>query len=423
MATMESLNQALAKTTPQSPEQAQKEVENLLAIIQPQFIETLPKQMNSTRFMTIFKNNVLKNPKIAQCSPTSIVMAVLTSAQVGLEPDGKLAALIPYHNKFTGRLELQFQEMYQGVVELIYRDGYADSINAYEVRTKDIFEIDYGNTERPVVHKPCLLEDRGDIMGYYSIVRLKAKPGETPAVMAYYMSHKDILEHAKKHSKGFNKKEGKFSGVWATDEPPMCKKTVLLQLAKFIPKSPNLTKALEQDETSREYIKGFKNVLDVPVNTDWDSSKEIQTIENEPVIASEEASPTPPTAEVIQAENIEGTATKANENNVSDGGIDPNIDDMLRPNEVKHLDAVIARIVSFKTMKVGTKQSPKVQYMITDGSNEIMVELWGNPKAKDETAIKGAEKVRIYDLNYKTFLKRSGEESGSWTAKEIEIVK
>jgi recombination protein RecT len=411
MATPDQIGKALAVVKQQTPEQAKEEVSKLLDVIMPNFAKTLPKQMDSNRFMQIFHNNVLKNPKIAQCSPTSIIMAVLTAAQVGLEPDGKLACLIPYENKFTGKLELQFQEMYQGIVDLICRDGFADFINAYEVRDKDVFELDYGNTTHPVTHKPCLLPDKGEVMGYYAIVKLKARPGEIAAVMAYYMSRTDIIEHAKQHSKGYNKKTKMFSGVWLENEPPMCKKTVLLQLAKFIPKSPNLTKALDQDETSRSYVKGFENVIDIPTNTDWqDAEHEIQpekVVETPKAEAKAEVTP--------EATKAPETGTKAHENGTV-APFESNLTDLLNDKVTSwpEIRAYVDTIADNPTKGSDKKaSSPRTTYGMDDGNlNKFTVNKWGGNHYEDEakTEVKPMDKVILKGVVKNTY---------GYTAKEI----
>ncbi len=65
---------------------------------------------------------------------------------------------------------------------------------------------------------------------YYAVYKLK-NGGQGMAVMTY----EDVLEHAKKFSKTYNKKTGKFSGPWADNFDAMAKKTVLLKLMKYMP--------------------------------------------------------------------------------------------------------------------------------------------------------------------------------------------
>ncbi len=65
---------------------------------------------------------------------------------------------------------------------------------------------------------------------YYAVYKLK-NGGQGMAVMTY----EDVLEHAKKFSKTYSKKTGKFSGPWADNFDAMAKKTVLLKLMKYMP--------------------------------------------------------------------------------------------------------------------------------------------------------------------------------------------
>ena len=49
----------------------------------------------------------------------------------------------------------------------------------------------------------------------------------------------------------------------------MALKTVLVQLAKLLPLSVELQRAISADETSRDFRAGIENALDLPVTTDW----------------------------------------------------------------------------------------------------------------------------------------------------------
>ena len=80
----------------------------------------------------------------------------MVSAQLGLEP-GTLGYcyLVPYQNKKTGQLEIQFQLGYKGILELVRRSGQVENIEARVVYEKDKFDFEYGLTPK-LVHKPAL---------------------------------------------------------------------------------------------------------------------------------------------------------------------------------------------------------------------------------------------------------------------------
>ena len=55
---------------------------------------------------------------------------------------------------------------------------------------------------------------------------------------------------------------------WVTDENAMCKKTVLLQLMKTLPKSVEIRKALDMDNTTK--IRVLADMSEVKDITNWD---------------------------------------------------------------------------------------------------------------------------------------------------------
>lgn len=114
-------------------------VVDLVQSMQKQFEIALPKHINSERFVRIAITSIRQNPKLAKCSQESLLGALMTSAQLGLEP-GILgqAYLIPYGNN------VQFQIGYKGMIELLRRSGQLSDIYACEIRKNDDFQITLG---------------------------------------------------------------------------------------------------------------------------------------------------------------------------------------------------------------------------------------------------------------------------------------
>ena len=83
------------------------------------------RQERAERFTRICLTAMRQTPKLAQCEPASILGAMMTCAQLNLEPNTPqgLAYLIPY-----GR-ECQFQVGYKGLMQLMYRSGAIASFN------------------------------------------------------------------------------------------------------------------------------------------------------------------------------------------------------------------------------------------------------------------------------------------------------
>ena len=209
----------------------------LLTAMKSQIEMALPKHISADRIMRIALTAYNSNPKLAQCEAMSILGALMTSAQLGLEPNTPLgqAYIIPYSGK------AQFQIGYKGILELCYRTKEFKRISAHEVYKNDSFEFEYG-LNQVLRHKPADMPE-GEAVRYYAIYELK--DGGTGMVVA---SREKIIAHAKKYSKSFG------SGPWQSDFDEMAKKTLILEVLKYAPKSIELSKVMVDDCSVRSEI-------------------------------------------------------------------------------------------------------------------------------------------------------------------------
>ncbi|WP_064616396.1 recombination protein RecT [Streptobacillus moniliformis] len=216
-----------------------KTIYDVIQSMKGQFEVALPKHVNSDRFVRIALTSIRQNPKLAKCEQASLLGALMTSAQLGLEP-GILgqAYLIPYGN------QVQFQIGYKGLIELLRRSGQLSDIYAYPVYENDKFEITFG-IERNVVHIPNF-KDRGKEIGYYAVAKLK-----DGAVSFEYMTKEEIEKHRDKFSKAANSS----SSPWKTDFNEMAKKTVIKKLLKYLPVSIEFLESASKDEKTYEIKK------------------------------------------------------------------------------------------------------------------------------------------------------------------------
>lgn len=206
-------------------------VVDLVQSMQKQFEIALPKHINSERFVRIAITSIRQNPKLAKCSQESLLGALMTSAQLGLEP-GILgqAYLIPYKDN------VQFQIGYKGMIELLRRSGQLSDIYACEIRKNDDFQITLG-LHRDIKHNINFNEDRGEVVGYYAVAVLK-----DGANSFEFMTKKQVEEHRKKFSKAGN------NSPWETDFDEMAKKTVIKKLLKYLPVSVEWLENVSKDE-------------------------------------------------------------------------------------------------------------------------------------------------------------------------------
>jgi recombination protein RecT len=205
--------------------------------------KALPSVITPERFTRMTLSAISVNPKLAQCTPASFLGAMMSAAQLGLEPNTPLgqAYLIPFKNK--GVDEVQFQLGYKGLIDLAYRSGEVELVQAHVVYENDTFECEYG-LEPKLVHKPAD-SDRGEAIKVYAM--FKTKSGGYGFEV---MSMDDVRRHAEKYSQAY--KSG-FS-PWKSNFEEMAKKTVLKKVLKYAPLKSDFVKAVVQDESIKSEI-------------------------------------------------------------------------------------------------------------------------------------------------------------------------
>ncbi len=203
--------------------------------------KALPSVMTPERFSRIVLSALSGNPKLGETTPQSFLGAMMTAAQLGVEPNTPLgqAYLIPYWNK--GVLECQFQLGYKGLIDLAYRSGEVSVIQAQAVYENDAFEYALG-LEPKLTHVPAR-QDRGDPIYFYGVFRLK-----DGGYGFEVMSVEDVRAHAKRYSKSYS------NGPWQTNFEEMAKKTVLKRALKYAPLKSDFVRAVAQDETIKREI-------------------------------------------------------------------------------------------------------------------------------------------------------------------------
>lgn len=226
-----------AATTATKPKTMQQYVKSMEAEI----AKALPSVITPERFSRIVLTALSSNPKLQECTPQSFLGAMMTAAQLGVEPNTALgqAYLIPFKNK--GVMECQFQLGYKGLIDLAYRSGEVSNIQAQEVYENDVFEFEYG-LEPKLRHVPAK-KDRGDVICYYALFKMK-DGGYNFGVM----SVDDARKHGQKYSKSYS------FGPWQNNFDEMAKKTVLKKVLKYAPLKSDFVRAVAQDETIKNDI-------------------------------------------------------------------------------------------------------------------------------------------------------------------------
>lgn len=226
-----------------------KKGDNVISLIrkmQPQFEMALSKSFSPERFVRIALTAIKSNPDLAKCTQESLFGALLTSAQLSLEPNSPLAQayLIPF--KVKGVMTCQFIIGYRGLKDLFYRSKEALTLDAHEVYENDEFVYEYG-MEPKLKHVPTLGE-RGDVIAFYAVAHMK-NGGSIFVVLS-----KSDVEKIRKSSasqldysqKPYRPSE-KPKGVWKDNYVEMGKKSAIRRISKLIPMATDLATNIEND--------------------------------------------------------------------------------------------------------------------------------------------------------------------------------
>lgn len=252
------MTNAIAKAKEAKLDKPQKTLRDYIKSMEGEIKKALPSVLTPERFTRMMLSAVSNTPKLPECTPKSFLAAMMSAAQLGLEPNTPLgqAYLIPFKNK--GVLEVQFQIGYKGLIDLAYRSGEVDIIQAQAVHENDEWECEFG-IEPKLRHVPADT-NRGEVVRYYAI--FKTKSG---GYGYHVMSVDDIKAHAAKYSQSFN---SSFS-PWKSNFDAMAKKTVLKQCLKYAPMKSDFVKAIASDETIKhELSEDMYSVTDETVYED-----------------------------------------------------------------------------------------------------------------------------------------------------------
>lgn len=198
----------------------------------------LPRHMTVDRMIRVAFTSINTTPKLLDCTPRSLLGAVIQSAQLGLEP-GILGHvyLVPFENKRAGTVEVQIIPGYKGLIKLARNTREVSTVFAQPVYSGDAFAYQYG-TDPKIHHVPDdKLPDRGVPTHYYAVMRLK-----DGGAIFDVMRHGDIERHRDRYSRAAKQ------GPWLTEFDEMAKKTVLRRICKTGPQSIELQTAVALDE-------------------------------------------------------------------------------------------------------------------------------------------------------------------------------
>lgn len=195
-------------------------------------------------FKTAAIDYVRSVPKLLECDRISLLSAFVKVASFRFMPSGVSgeAYIIPYAK------EAKMQLGYQGIITLLWRTEKIKSISAMIVYDNEHFEYTEG-LETYLEHVPTKFgEKKGKPIGVYAVAHTT-----TGGRVFKVMSEADIMAF-----KNLSKAKDKPDSPWNSSKDPenwMWKKTCLIQMAKLLPKTMELQKAIEIDNEGEGFDK------------------------------------------------------------------------------------------------------------------------------------------------------------------------
>ncbi len=193
----------------------------------------LPGHLNAQKMARVVITAVTRTPKLLECTPETVMNAVLEASQLGLMPDGVLGHgyILPYGSTAV------FIPGYKGLLDLARRSGEIAWIQARIVYANDDFHYQFGMDPK-LDHIPARAtgKDPGKRIAAYGVAKFKS--GE----VHFEVMHEDEIETIRARSRA------KDDGPWVTDRDEMSRKTVIRRLCKYLPMNPEYQSLVTRDE-------------------------------------------------------------------------------------------------------------------------------------------------------------------------------
>ena len=192
-------------------------------VIQRECMDFLQSEAAASRLRKLMLDAVPRNPRILDCSPESVALALMTCAELNLQPSAALGHvyLIPRYDKKSRGMNLGLIIGYKGYLELIRRNCDVKNIYAGVAFRGEDFTISVDSDGPTIRHAPSLEDvDRSPEAVLASYVIIKMKSGAT---YCEWCSRSEILERrAASGSRGFS--------PWKTHFTRMARKCAIRKL-------------------------------------------------------------------------------------------------------------------------------------------------------------------------------------------------
>jgi recombination protein RecT len=230
-----------------------------------QFKSLLPSYIPVDKWFGVISRSIQNNPKLLECTESSLIGCLFQAAQLGLECDGvtREAYLVPFRVK--GKMTCTLIPGYPGYLKLIRNSALVGSIMTQAVWAKDEFDYELGTTPF-IKHKrsPEPPQKDEEPICFYSTATLK--DGSVQFEIMFPWEVKEIRDG----SQGYRYiiSQGRTDTPWIEDFVEMAKKTVFIRLSKWLPKSTEMSRALQLNMQADEgQEQDFSTFMDITAET------------------------------------------------------------------------------------------------------------------------------------------------------------
>jgi recombination protein RecT len=214
-----------------------RNVAELIERMKPALVKSLQNEALADMLMRHYLTSIRLNPVLQECSPESLLAALLLSAQVRLEP-GPLGHvyLVPYKRECVWILG------YTGIMELARRSDRVAGLRATVIHEHDEYQAPWENEKGIHYHyRPAVVDERGDRIGV--LVTWRERMGASWLPLARHVGP-DRIDRAREASAAARKQEG----PWMTDPEAMWAKTGIRACRPWLPLMPDAGLAMRADE-------------------------------------------------------------------------------------------------------------------------------------------------------------------------------
>jgi recombination protein RecT len=236
----------------------QDRLKDMLMKSWPRIKAVIGNNMSGERLYQLCVSTINKEPKLAECSPESVLSCFMKCSALGLEPsavDGLgRAYILPFGNKNsrTGEKDATFIIGYKGIIDLARRSGELKSIHAQAVYQGDDFDAWEDETGQHFRFHAASCADHSEKTLTDVFVNVQLVNG------GFVFEHmtKQEVDQIRRRSKSAN------NGPWVSDYEAMAKKTVIRRVFPNLPVSVNAASAVGADETTPDYSDIFHPVIE-----------------------------------------------------------------------------------------------------------------------------------------------------------------